>query len=107
MKARFDWADTLAFQVKALGLPAPVREYRFDASGLRRWRFDAAWPADMVAAEVNGAEWVRGRNNRGSGMAKDFEKLNTATLQGWAVFQFTGSQVQDGSAIKVLEEALR
>ncbi len=109
MKARFDWADTLAFQLRVLGLPTPVREHRFDARRpARRWRFDLAWlDPHMVAAEVNGAEWAQGRHTRGGGMAKDFEKLNAAALQGWTVFQFTGSQVKDGYAEAVLWQALQ
>lgn len=41
--------ETLAFHLKAAKLPAPEREYRFDPE--RRWRFDFAWPDQMLAVE--------------------------------------------------------
>ena len=40
-------------------------------------------------------------------MRKDAEKYNAATLQGWRVLRFTGDMVTDGSAVQVVEEALR
>ncbi len=39
-------------------------------------------------------------------MAADYEKLNTAALDGWTVLQFTGAQVRTGYALAVLETAL-
>lgn len=103
---RFDWSDVLNQQLRALQLPEGQREYRFDASG-RRWRFDLAWMGPLLACEIHGGEWQQGRHNRGAGMAKDFEKINAAQLQGWRVLQFVGSQVKDGSAVSLLEHVLR
>lgn len=87
------------------GLPHPERELRFHAT--RRWRFDLAWPPRKVAVEVEGGSWVAGRHARGKGMRSDCEKYNAATLDGWRVFRFTSDQVTDGSALGVLERALR
>lgn len=105
--AHTDWADVLVGQIRALRLPEPVREYRFDGPGGRRWRLDCAWIDMLLAVEVNGSEFVQGRHNRGLGMANDFEKLNAALLDGWAVLLFTGSQVRNGYAIGLLEKVLR
>lgn len=99
-----DTADTLTWQMKALHLPMPTREFRFHPK--RRWRFDCAWPDRLMACEVNGSEFVGGRHNRGLGMAKDFEKLNEALLLGWSVFLFTGSQVRSGYAVQTMQIAL-
>lgn len=96
--------DTLVFGIRAVGLPAPEREFYFAKP--RRWRFDLCWPSRKLAAEVEGGTWVSGRHSRGSGMRKDAEKYNTATLDGWRVLRFTTDMVQDGSAILVLERAL-
>lgn len=100
--------DALVFQLQALGAPEPVREYRFDK--VRRWRFDLAWPDRMLAVEVQGGVWSRGKHGRGSGVAKDYEKLNTAQIMGWKVLQFETSSVKSGEAaeliMKVIIEAI-
>lgn len=82
----------------------PAAEVRFDAS--RRWRFDRAWEGCKLAVEIEGGTWVKGRHSRGSGMRKDAEKYNAATLAGWRVLRFTGDMVKDGSAIAVVRAAL-
>jgi len=94
----------LLFHVRAMGLPEPQTQYRFDMT--RRWRFDFAWPSAWLAVEVNGGEFVQGRHNRAEGMRGDYDKLNTAVIAGWRVLQFTGSQVTDGSAIETIKTAL-
>ena len=50
----------------------PMAEYRFHSE--RRWRFDYAFPAQRLAVEFDGGQWVfaGGRHNRDS----DREKLN-------------------------------
>ena len=99
-----DLADLLAFQCRAANLPYPVREYKFHT--IRRWRFDLCWLEWLLFAEVDGGEWTVGRHARGAGMALDCEKWNTAMLEGWTGFRFTGSMVKDGRALFVLEQAL-
>lgn len=82
----------------------PETEYRFH--GLRRWRFDFAWPGRMLAVEVEGGQWVNGRHQRGKGYEDDCEKYNTAALMGWRVLRFTGDMVKDGRALATLLAAL-
>lgn len=86
------------------GLPKPVREFRFHPS--RRWRFDFAWPDRMLAAEVEGGTWVKGRHTTGAGFAKDAEKYNAAALLNWRVLRFTGSMIRSGLAVKSIEHAI-
>lgn len=99
-----DLEDTLVFQLQALSAPEPVREYRFDK--VRRWRFDLAWPDRMLAVEVQGGVWSQGKHGRGSGVAKDYEKLNTAQIMGWKVLQFETSSVNSGEAAELIMKAL-
>jgi very-short-patch-repair endonuclease len=89
--------DRLAIQIRAHGLPAPDREYRFHPT--RRWRFDFAWEDFRVAAEVDGGTWSGGRHTRGAGFERDLEKLNAATSAGWKVFRYTTTQVRTGYAV--------
>ena len=93
----------LVLQIRAVGLPHPVEEYRFCK---RRWRFDLCWPDRKLAFEIEGGTWVQGRHTRGAGFRKDIEKYNAATLLGWRVFRVTTDMVVDGSALKLIEEIL-
>lgn len=94
----------MALQIRAAGLPVPVREHRFHPS--RRWRFDFAWPEHMVSLEIDGATWTGGRHTRGSGYHADCEKLNEAAALGWRVFRATSSMVKSGYALRLLEAVL-
>lgn len=139
----------LATAIKALGLPEPEREWKFDhccqhlkrahvrsvirlrdvafpvvagcqpcydngvwlawAHAYRRgraWRFDFAWPDLMLACEVEGGTWAGGRHTRGAGFQADTEKHNAAVLLGWRVLRVTGQDVNDGTAIELIERAL-
>ena len=98
-------AIPLALQCRLAALPEPTTEYRFAPP--RKWRFDFSWPAVKVALEVEGGVFVAGRHSRGSGMVKDMEKYNAATLAGWRVFRVTPTQVADGSAVTLIEQAIK
>ena len=97
----------MALHIRALrqdnpSVQKPVREYRFHP--LRRWRFDFAWPNELIAIEVEGGSWQYGRHNRASGFELDCEKYNAAALMGWRVFRFTGAMVHNGRAFTMLED---
>jgi hypothetical protein len=92
----------LLYQLKALGLPTPLTNYRFHPR--RKWEFDLSWPGMMIAAEVEGGTWINGRHVLGSGYEKDCQKYNAATLLGWRVFRFTSGMVKSGEAFETLEK---
>ena len=97
--------EALAFQIKAVRIPQPEREYRFAPP--RRWRFDMAWPDKMVAVECEGGIWGgKGRHVRGAGFTADCEKYNMAALQGWKVLRFTAEHIHRGDALVMIERAL-
>lgn len=87
--------------VQALGIPAPIPEYRFAPP--RRWRFDYAWPALHLALEIEGGIWNGGRHVRGQGYENDCMKYNSAVLLGWTVLRATTAMVNDGRALALLE----
>ncbi len=106
---RVDLADALLGQLKALGMPLPVRDYIFHP--VRRWKMDLAWLDVKISCEVDGNEWAqtngtKGRHGGAKGMQSDCEKLNEALLLGWHPYRFTGSQVKSGYAVGILERAL-
>lgn len=83
-------------------LEDPETEYKFDKK--RRWRFDFAWPAMMIALEAEGGTWTEGGHTRGKGYEKDCRKYNEATAQGWQVYRFTTDMIYDGPLFNRLEK---
>ena len=81
-----------------------VQEHRFHPK--RKWRFDFALPAYMIAVEIEGAVWVAGRHTRGSGYVKDLEKYNEAALMGWKVLRFTTEQACNGLALETIRRGI-
>lgn len=74
-----------ALMLHEQGLPMPVRELKFHPD--RKWRFDYAWPEQMICLEVEGGRRQYGRHNRPQGFANDVEKYNAATVFGWRVLR--------------------
>ena len=99
-----DLEATMALHIRANELPEPEREYRFAPP--RRWRFDFAWPAAMLALEVEGGVWSTGGHTSGKGVTDDCEKMNEALIRGWRVLRVTGQQVKSGAAVDWLRRAL-
>lgn len=82
------------------GVPEPVPEYRFHAE--RLWRWDYAWPDQLVALEVDGGVWTGGKHGRGSGIVKDHEKRNAGAVLGWRLLLVVPKQLLwDGTAMMV------
>lgn len=100
-----DLEAALLYIVRVLGLPEPVREYQFHPE--RKWRFDCCWPDLMLAVEVEGGIWRRGRHTRGAGYENDCEKYNQASLMGWTVLRFTSTMLSSGMAADTLEQAFK
>lgn len=98
--------EEFALILRAFGLPKPERQHKFDAN--RNWRFDFAWVDQLVAVEIEGGIWSRGKSGHtsGSGITRDAEKSNAAQLQGWLVLRFVESHLKDGSAIAWTRQAL-
>ena len=68
-----------------------VKEYKFHP--VRKWRFDYAIPAALVAIEVEGGVWTGGRHINPKGFLNDMEKYNSATLMGWSVYRTTPDEL--------------
>jgi len=79
-------------------------EYRFEPT--RKWRFDFAWPALLIAAEIEGGTWHTSRHTNPIGFERDCEKYNRAAQLGWRVFRFTGDMVRDGRAYATMSDVL-
>jgi very-short-patch-repair endonuclease len=101
---RRQWEERLALQIKAWGLPEAEREHRFHPT--RLWRFDFAFVAFHVAAEIEGGIWIGGRHVQAAGYEADSEKYAEAARLGWVVLRFTPGQVKSGYAVRVIEDVL-
>lgn len=98
--------DTLLYQIKALGLPEPIREYR--AIPGRRFKWDFCWDDEdqRLLVEIQGGTYVKSGHSTGKGIARDMEKLNLATLAGWRVMQFDRKMIENGTAVEMIKKAL-
>ncbi len=93
--------EALALQIRALKMPDPVREHRFDP--VRKWRFDFAWPELRLAVECQGGIWAKGGHSTGVGITRDLEKLDAAHRQGWTVYQCGSELIKSGRAAETIE----
>ena len=96
--------ETLLFYLRINDMPAPAPEYKFHPR--RRWRFDMAWPDEMLAVEIEGGVWSGGRHTTGAGFSADCEKYNEASLLGWRIIRVTGDHIENGAAIDWIRRAL-
>ena len=64
------------------------KEYEFSTN--RKWRFDFAWPSEMLAVEVDGFGYGHQAQQH---MAVDNEKQNAAVASGWRVLRYNSRQL--------------
>ncbi len=77
------------------------REYR--AIPNRRFRYDFYIPPNLLI-ELQGGIWqYRPSHASASGIRRDYEKVNLATLNGYKILLFTGDMVDSGEAIEIVE----
>lgn len=95
----------IPIQCEVMDLPIPVREFKFHPS--RKWKIDYCWPSLMLAVEIEGGAWTRGRHTRGKGYTADIEKYNNLTLLGYKLLRFTPAQERNGEAIEVIRQLIR
>lgn len=113
------WSKEFESQLRLVGLPEPVREYVF-APG-RRFRADWAFVKHKLLIEEEGAlhkvygarrcplcgQVQGGRHSTGTGIEKDIEKYNLATLLGFRVLRITPKMIKSGEALRLVEQALK
>jgi len=105
--AKRDHADDAAVILERAGLKGFEREVRFHPE--RRWRFDLAHRAAMVAVEIEGMNCYAahpGKHRSVEGYSADLEKYNSAALGGWMVLRFTTRQMNDGTMVDLVRRAL-
>jgi very-short-patch-repair endonuclease len=98
------WEALLAQQISALGMPQPVKQYRFHES--RQWKFDFAYPDRKLAVEIDGLSKNPGAHQRFAGIENDCEKRAEALIRGWKILRVTGAMVKSGRAVNYLRHLL-
>ncbi len=59
----------------------------------RKFRFDYVHFDSKVAIEINGQIWHQGGHSSGTGLQRDYEKLNLAQSSGYKVFQLSKEMI--------------
>ncbi len=98
--------------IKDAGIKPPIKEFRFCPD--RRWRADFVWvfdPAENkkhkgVILEINGAVWTKGKHTYGKQLLDEYEKLNTASMDGWIVIQVGNYHLKNGQMLEWVKRAL-
>lgn len=102
--SRWTPKEQLLFDLRALGVPEPVPEYRFHPE--RRFRFDWAWPGKKVALEYDGIYSAKSRHLTKGGFSTDLDKFLLAQLEGWVVIRVGAAQVASGLAQEAVLAAM-
>ena len=96
----------LLFQIKALNLAEPEREFKFHSR--RKFRADLGWPGrQRLLLELQGGTHTRGAHVRGGRYEEDCERMAEAVYEGWRVIWVTPRMVEDGRAVRWLERLLK
>lgn len=90
------------------GLPMPLPEFKFHPT--RKWRFDLAFIGsskdNMLAIEIQGGLFCRGRHTQGAALLKEYEKLNEACALGWRVLFVQPKDLLTVSTANLIKRAL-
>lgn len=86
-----------------LGVEA-VEEHVFHE--VRKWRFDVAILSHRIAIEIEGGVWRQGggAHSHPSGIIRDIEKYNAATIDGWKVLRVVPEDLTKTKTIKMIKK---
>ncbi len=106
--SKVDYVELLLLQIRGAGLPPPELEVPFTGmTGKRKYRWDFAYPKDMVAVEYQGGTLTGGVGHTSiSGMKRDQAKASEGAACGWRVLWVNAATVESGEALQWLEMAL-
>lgn len=107
--ARVDYKALFEAQMRAEGVPEPVREFPFEPDrGAAGYRWDWAWPASIkIAVEFDGGIYAgRASHSSIAKMQRDRDKSNLSVCLGWRALRITHKNVESGLAIKQLVSLL-
>jgi len=99
----------LADALGMAGLTGFVTQHLAVKAKRRRYAWDFAYLPQRLLIEVQGGTWSQTRmgHSTGTGIRRDCQKHNAATLEGWRVLVFTSDMIRDGQAVETIRKALQ
>lgn len=71
-------------------------EYHFAKELKRKFRLDFAHPETKIGIEINGGIYQRNSGHSSiTGLERDYEKINIATILGWRLFILSGDMINE------------
>ena len=95
--------DLLAIHLRELGAQF---ERQFHYIPGRKFAADFAIPSASLLIEVQGGIYSGQAHGSVTGIKKDNERLNLATLNGWSLLRFAPDEVSDGTAQRMIARVL-
>lgn len=111
-----DYENLYAFQVKALKLPEPVRQYRFAKELDRQFSADFVWTprqiptlAGVLLVEIQGGIWRPGggAHSHPLNIERDIEKQQCIALLGYRFLPITEKDLKSGIAMELTLQVLK
>lgn len=99
--------DTLAFHLDAVGIPYE-REYKAIPGRKLCYDFYISWGwGGRLLCELQGGVYqYKPSHASASGIRRDAEKVNLATLHGYGVMVFTSDMVESGEALEMIQKVM-
>jgi len=93
--------NLLAFQIKAMKLPVPLRQFKFAGALGRKFAADFCFVEYKLIVEVSGGIWMKdgGAHSRPQKIELDFERQQYAAYLGFLMMAFVPDDVFSGHAI--------
>lgn len=99
-----DLEMALLTRLEHAGLPLGVGQYRIVPGRMFTW--DRCWPNQRVCVEIQGGVWIKSGHTTGTGIERDCLKASMAAALGWRCLPITKAMIEDGSAVRLIAQAL-
>ena len=103
---RKKWQEELKRQIRGVGLPMPLEQYKFHPD--RKYEADFFYKDKGLIVECDGGNWMdKSGHTSGAGYEKDRIRDAEALLLGFITLRLTGNMIKSGVGIVYLERIWR
>lgn len=103
MSRKRDAEDELAQNLTLAGGALAEYERQFAYVPGRKFAADFAWPAHRLLLEVQGGVFTGGAHGSITGIKRDIDRLNIATLNGWRLLRILPDATKQDEIAETLE----